>query len=480
MSRALAPRAARELTRFEILSIEATAPMKKTRAFAPHRRMLLWAYRTDPIRVLVLGYLSNLLLGWIALCLPICHEQGGAALLDHLFIAASAMSTTGLATISVASSYNALGEAVVLLLIQAGGLGYMALGSFVLLTVSGRLSPLRQRIGAIAWSVPGEYELRSFLRLILGYTLLVELLGAIALYLWVFADAGVASPAWHALFHSVSSFCTAGFALFDDSFERYRAHEALNWIVIALSVLGAIGFLVVNDLWLTLRQRRVHATLTTKIILASTTAIVGCGTLLFFLDEPAIAGLPARERWFASLFQVVSASTTVGFNSIPIGALSASSLFLLTAIMVIGASPAGTGGGLKTTTISALWAVMLSVLRRRPHTTFLGREIPEMRLRAATANAMFYVVTLSLGLYLFALVERAPLPDLAFECASALGTVGLSRGITGALGDAGKWILIALMFAGRVGPLVLGMSFLAPREHEEELGVGHPEEDLVT
>ncbi|MBK9384828.1 MAG: potassium transporter KtrB [Planctomycetes bacterium] len=450
------------------------------RRFSPHRRLLLWAYRTDPLRVLVLGYLSHLVFGWLALCLPFAQERAGVSPLDHLFTAASAMSTTGLATVSIAGTYNAFGEAVVLLLIQAGGLGYMTLGSFVLLTVSGRLSPLRMRIGAAAWAIPSEFEMRSFVRLILGYTLLVELAGALALYFWVFRGSAVESPVWHAAFHSISSFCTAGLALFDDSFERYRGHGALNAIVITLSVLGAIGFLVVNDLWRTLRQRRLHVTLTSKIILVSTGAILAAGTLLFWLDEPLLRELPANERWLASLFQVMSAATTVGYNSIPISSLSASSLFLITIVMVIGASPAGTGGGLKTTTISALWAVMTSVLRRRSTTTFLGREIPEARLRAATAGAMFYGATLAVGLYAFALVEQAPLADQAFECASALGTVGLSRGITGSLTDAGKWILIALMFAGRVGPLVLGMTFLAPRESEEQLGVGHPEEDLVT
>jgi trk system potassium uptake protein TrkH len=452
----------------------------KTRRFAPHRRFVLWAYRTDPIRVLVLGYISNLVLGWLALCLPLAHEQSRASMLDHLFTAASAMSTTGLATVSIAGTYNAFGEAIVLLLVQAGGLGYMTLGSFVLLTVSGRLSPLRARVGAAAWAVPKESELRAFLRLILSYTLLVEVAGALGLYFWVFAESGVPNPIWQSAFHSISSFCTAGLALFDDSFERFRGHGALNAILIVLSVLGAIGFLVVNDVWLTLRHRRLHVTLTTKIILASTAAILGIGTVLFYLDEPSIAALPSGERWMVSLFQVMSAATTVGFDSIPIGALSASSLFLLAIAMVIGASPAGTGGGLKTTTMSALWAVMVSVLRRRPHTTFFGREIPDARVRAAIASAMFYGGTLAVGIYAFALVETAPLADQAFECASALGTVGLSRGITATLTDAGKWILIALMFAGRVGPLVLGMSFLAPRESEERLGIGHPEEDLVT
>jgi len=210
-------------------------------------------------------------------------------------------------------------------------------------------------------------------------------------------------------------------------------------------------------------NRRPHVTLTSKVILWSTFWISAVGTVLFAVDEPTVADLSPFARWQASLFQVMSASTTVGFNSIPIGAVSSSSLFLLTIVMVIGASPSGTGGGLKTTTFSALWAEMMSVMRRRDVTTFWGKVIPEVRMRSAVAGAVFYVLTLTAGVYALALVETSPLPDQMFECASALGTVGLSRGITATLTTPGKCILIALMFVGRLGPIVLGMAFFRSR-----------------
>lgn len=451
-----------------------------TRRLSVLRQLRLWAYRRDPVRLLVLGYLSNLALGWLLLCLPFSQAREGISLLDHLFTAVSAMSTTGLATVSVGSSYSSFGQTIVLLLIQAGGLGYMTLGSFVLLTVSGRLSPLRARVGAMAWSMPEEFDVRAFLRLIWTYTFAIEFVGAVAYYFYVFRDLGLTQPVWQSVFHSISAFCTAGFSLLDDGFVRFRGHAALNTITIVLSLLGAIGFLVVNDVWNTLRRRRLHLTLTTKIILVSTFTILVIGTGLFYFQEPSIAALPTNERALSAFFQVMSATTTVGFNSIPIEALSDSALFLLTVAMLIGASPAGTGGGLKTTTVSALWAVMMSALRRRSQSSFLGREIPDARIRSAVAGTMFYGFTLVVGLYLFTLFEEASFADQAFECASALGTVGLSRGLTSGLADASKWVLIGLMFAGRVGPLVLGMSLLAPRRSTEQLGVGVPEEDIVT
>jgi trk system potassium uptake protein TrkH len=361
------------------------------------------------------------------------------------------------------------------MLIQLGGLGYMTLGSFTMLAVSGRLSPLRERVGLAALSLPEGFQLGAFLRVTVLFTLALEALGAAAL-LPVFLAHGAPNPVWQAIFHSVSAFCTAGFGLFNNSFESYRGDAALNTIISVLSYLGAIGFIVLHDLWQFLRGRKNGLTLTSKVILLSTLWISIVGTVLFALDEPGLRGLPAGERWMAALFQVMTASTTVGFNTVPIGGLSASSLFLLTIVMIIGASPSGTGGGIKTTSVTALWAVMMAVVRRRRQVTFLRREIPEARVRAAVANVWFYALTLATGTYALALVETAPLPDQMFECASALGTVGLSRGLTGSLSDWGKGIIIALMFLGRVGPLALGMALIGrPTPGADE----HPEEDVA-
>lgn len=434
-----------------------------------------WLRRLDTIQLLVLGYLSYVLLGWGLLCLPISHQTPGASKLDHLFTSTSAVSTTGLATVSPSDSYSLFGEIVIALLIQFGGLGYMTISSFVMLAVAGDLSPMRRRISQATLTLPEGFELKRFLGVICVFTLLIETIGAVALYP-SFVAHQAPQPVWQAIFHSISSFCTAGFGLFNNSLEDYRDDVWMNVVVTALSYLGAIGFIVLHDLWLSLRHRKPHVTLTTKVILWSTLWITIIGTVLFAIDEPTVQSLPPAMRWLASLFQVMSASTTVGFNTISISGLSMSSLFLLTLVMLVGASPSGTGGGLKTTTVTALWAEMMSVVRRQEQTTFLGRAIPEPRMRAATAGLVFYLLTLAVGIYALALVETAPLPDQIFECASALGTVGLSRGITAQLTVAGKWIVICLMFIGRVGPVILGMAFFRIRDDQEPA----PEEDVAT
>lgn len=439
-------------------------------------RLLVRVNHTDPVRLVLFGYLSYILLGWAALCLPWSQAAGiTATALDHLFMATSAVSTTGLTTLSTADTYSFLGELFLLLLIQIGGLGYMTTGSFIVLALSGQLSPLRARVGGAVFAVPAGFDLRSFLRLLVLFSLTAEGVGAVALHGLVFAPAQVSDPIWQSIFHSVSAFCTAGFGLFNDSFESYRGHFWLNLIVMVLSYLGATGFIVVNDAWHALTRRARRVTLTTKIILLSTTAISLAGTVLLFFEEASLQSLEPGERALTAWFQIMSASTTVGFNSVPIGTLSASSVFLIGIVMIIGASPAGTGGGLKTTTFTALWAVMMSVIRRRTLTTFLNREIPAARIRAAVASLLLYGVTLVIGIYALALVDTASLSDQAFECASALGTVGLSKGITSALSPWGKVIVMVLMFVGRAGPIAFGMALFSPAK-EGSSGTVQPED----
>lgn len=430
---------------------------------------------SDPLRLVVLGYAFYIVVGWLALSIPMSRTGAAATWLDLLFTSTSAVSTTGLTTVSTADTFTWLGQATILLLIQLGGLGYMTVGSFTVLSLTGKLPPLRERVGITTLSLPMGFQITAFLRVVVLFTLAIEAAGAAALYP-AFVAHGAPNPVWQSVFHSVSAFCTAGFGLFNDSFESYRADVWLNFVICALSYLGAIGFIVLSDFWSFIRGRKAWLTLTSKIILLSTLWISVAGTVLFFLDEPTIAGLPAGERWMTALFQVMTASTTVGFNTVPIGALSASSLFLLTVVMIIGASPSGTGGGLKTTSLTALWAVMMSVVRRRGKVAFLNREIPDVRVRAAVANVLFYFLTLATGIYALALTDSSPFPDQMFECASALGTVGLSRGITASLTDSGKAIIVVLMFLGRVGPLALGMALVsrAPAGTDES-----PEEDVA-
>ncbi|MEW6251721.1 MAG: potassium transporter TrkG [Planctomycetota bacterium] len=436
--------------------VHASAPVRE--AFEPGPTSSLRRPR-NPVGLLLWGYISYIVAGWLVLCLPICQKSSQATVLDHLFTATSAVSTTGLITVSTGATYTLAGQAVVALLIQFGGLGYMTIGSFVMVAVGQRISMTRTRVSEIGLSPPSGISVARFIRSIIIFTVAIETVGACALLL-IFSQRQVPDAWWSAVFHSISAFCTAGFSLFDDSFVSYRAHLGLNLVIIALSYCGAVGFIVLNDLHQRLRRRKLRLSLSSRVILWCTFWLSLFGTLLLAFDEPTLRSRPLGENLLAALFQAMTASTTVGFNTVDIGALSAGSVFLITIIMVVGASPAGTGGGIKTTTLATLWATMISVFRRRERTNFGDRELPPERVRLATVSAVFYLFLLCLGIYALSLVESAPLPDQVVECASAIGTVGLSRGITADLTWAGKLIVIVLMFAGRVGPLALGMTLL--------------------
>lgn len=422
-----------------------------------------------PVRLVALGYLSYITIGWLLLALPFCHSTDAVSFLDALFTSTSAVSTTGLATVSTGSDFNLLGQIIVLILIQLGGIGYMTFGSFVVLSRSPVLSERRQQIGKTVFSLPEEFRIDKFIRSVIVFTLVTELVGAFALYL-AFNQAGIATPVWSAIFHSVSAFCTAGFGLYDDSFERLRGNVSVNLILGILSYLGAIGFIVFVDGWRRIVGKTSRLTLTSRIILVTTAWLSLVAIFLFFVAEPSIQELPPYERLTAACFQVMTAITTVGFNTIPIGRLSQASLFLIVLLMIVGASPAGTGGGLKTTTFSALWGVIRSSIFGRTKVTFWEKEVPEERIRVAIASLGFYALALILGCYLLALTESVPFESLLFESASALGTVGLSTGITANLTPIGKLILIGLMFIGRLGPLSFGVALFFPSGRRSESG----------
>lgn len=242
-----------------------------------------------------------------------------------------------------------------------------------------------------------------------------------------------------------------------------------------LSYLGAIGFIVFVDVWRTLIGKTTGLTLTSRVILVTTAWVSAAGFLLFFVGEPCIRQLPLDERIVAAAFQVMTSLTTVGFNTIDTAALSQAPLFLVILLMVIGASPSGTGGGLKTTTFSAVIGVIRSSIAGRRKVTFWGRAIPEERIWAAMAGIGFYAVTLIAGCYLLALTESFGFEGLLFEAASALGTVGLSTGITAGLTSVGKAVIIVLMFMGRLGPLAFGMALFLPAPPQR----GRDAEDLA-
>ncbi len=420
----------------------------------------------NPAKIMLFGYLSYVLIGWVLLCLPFAQAQAVSAL-DNLFIATSAVSTTGLVTVDPATSYSFFGELVILALIQFGGIGYMTFGSFVILATRHKMTSFRSGISRKTFALPQDFSVVRFIRLVVIFTIIAEVIGAILLYaIFVYNDQ--TNSLWLAIFHSISAFCTAGFSLFSNSFEDYVGNTYLNIVIASLSYLGAIGFIVMVDIWHKLSGKQRYLHFASKVILEVTIWFSTIGVALFFIMEPSIQSLPNWERLLASFFQVMTATTTVGFNTIPISGLSASVIMLLYFLMIFGASPSGTGGGLKSTTLAALWGLMRSTLKRRDRVRFNKREISPERLQMATAAFTFYMGVLFIAMLLLLSTENGTFEVILFEAISALGTVGLSMGITGDLSNLGKIIIIILMFMGRVGILTFGIAVSTHDESKEE------------
>lgn len=436
-----------------------------------------WLRRQHPTRVIVLGYLSWVVLGGLALCLPLTHQAGPVAWNDALFTAASAISTTGLVTVDPGSRFTLFGEAVILGLIQLGGLGYMTLGSFVLLVRHGPLDDFHSRVSKTALSLPHGMSIESVVWNVVSFTFVFEAVGSVALYIAFHASGTPVTP-WQAVFHSISAFCTAGFSLFSTSLEAYRADVPVNLIVSVLSLAGAVGFIVWTDLADGLRQRRA-VTLTSKIILGSTAAILIGGTLLCFILEPSLQDLPSRERLLASWFHTMSATTTVGFNTHATALFGPAIIVLTLGLMMVGASPAGTGGGVKTTSLAALTGLVSSSIRGHNTVTFFGRRVPVRRVQAAAAATTLYALALTVGIFLLSITETGSLELIAFEVFSALGTVGLSRGLTSQISLSGSLVLSAIMVLGRIGPISMGIAIAVGTAEPTSPPVPSKTEDLA-
>ncbi len=472
-----------------------------------------------PETKLVMGYTSYAIVGVILLSLP-WSTSTAVGFLDNIFITISAISTTGLATVSVPDSYSFIGQLFILILIQLGGIGYMTFGSFVVLSTSQNLSSERKTVHRTAFSLPKHFSIKKFVKSIVIYTSAIEAIGAIVLAI-IFWNDGRANPVWSGIFHSISSFCTAGFSIYQNSFENYADNIPLNITVAALSFLGAVGYIVMVDVWLLLKGDRKSITFTSKIILGTTFALFFMGSALLLLDY-AVSGNSGSGALLRSLFQAMTALTTVGFNTVLLADMRSFSLFVLMILMIIGASPSGTGGGVKSTTISGIIGIIHSVFSKnkeyiryrngveesqapaQKNTIFsrlraflgkkapangdsaseetgtggkdgdseeelshllgniykiklLGRAIPFERIIHAMATFSFYFLILFLGTLALLLSESHDFEQIFFEAASGLGTVGLSTGITGDLSGVGKVIISILMFIGRLGPITFGV-----------------------
>jgi len=406
------------------------------------------------------GYLALTILCFIILLLPVSH-QTEIPLIDQIFLAVSIVSTTGLSSVDFGSSYSFFGQFVSLCFIQLGGIGYMALATFIIIKQYHKIPRLSVGLLRLEFNLPQKYPLLQFIYSVGIFTVMIEIVGAVVLY-FGFKEEGIDAALWYAIFHSISAFCTAGFSLFGDSMTSFSDNAFITTTILCLSLLGSIGFIVLFDLWYKLTGKRKGITLTSKIIITSTFVIwIIAAILLYFSDKTVI-----MTGWYGlsqAIFQSISAHTTVGFNNVDLSQYNLAGTFVLIIIMVIGASPAGTGGGIKTTSISAIFSVLISILKRKKHITFFNKEIPASNIYLAISSMIFYSTILLIGTWLILILDGShfTFEKLLFEVASALSTVGLSTGITADLSIASKILICCLMFIGRLGVLTFGFALIS-------------------
>lgn len=418
--------------------------------------------KLSSFQIISISFTGAILLGALLLMLPLSSSSGTfTPFLDALFTATSAVCVTGLIVHDTAAYWSSFGQGIILLLIQVGGMGVITV-AVILATISGRKISLMQRStlqeAIAAPKVGGIVRLAKF---IVKTALIIELAGALIMMPTFCRDFGLRGV-WMAVFHAVSAFCNAGFDLMGvrapfSSLTSYAADPVINVTIMLLIVIGGIGFLTWDDI----RTNKFHLKryrMQSKVILSTTAVLIVLPAVYFFFLE--FSGLDMRERVLVSLFQSIT-PRTAGFNTVDFNVLSEAGRFIIILLMLIGGGSGSTAGGMKTNTVAVLFATAVATFLHKEHAHFFDRRIDDDVVKNAVTILVLYIILAVFGGITISIIESLPLLDCLFEAASAVGTVGLSIGVTAAAGTVSRLILIVLMFCGRVGGLTLVFAALS-------------------
>jgi trk system potassium uptake protein TrkH len=434
-------------------------------------------------QVIAVTFALTMVLGGFLLSLPISGQNGlRTPFIDALFISVSAVCVTGLACLDISKQFSLFGQTVVMLLIQVGGLGIMTLSACTFLLVGKKLG-LRQRSFMLeVFDLNHLNSLRNTVLDIIYFTIVIELIGTLLLSLrYIILFGNFSKGIYFGLFHAVSAFCNAGFALFSNNLESFPEEWGVNLTICALIVAGGLGFSVIRELidsrfWKFWQPRR-DFSLHTKMVLRLTTWLILGGAVMIFFTEYShgLDNLSFNGKLLAALFQSVT-TRTAGFNTINMTILQNTTAFLMMALMFIGGSPGGTAGGIKTTTFGVLFTATKSFLQGKSDIEIMNRKIPRKTIVQSISITLISIVFVSCIIFLLLIVEPHSFLEISFEAISAFGTVGLSLGITPKLTGLGKILIMILMYIGRIGPLTL---VLALGEMEVQPNSRYPEEKII-
>lgn len=446
--------------------------------------------RLSTTQVILLSFLAAIMLGSVLLALPISSRSGEPVpYLDALFTATTSTCVTGLVTLPTVSTWSAFGQIVILLLIQTGGLGVITIMSGIMLLFNRKMGIGDRLLIQDAFNLNTMSGLIKFVKNVLFGTLIIEGIGAL-LYMLVFVPEFGARGIWVSVFNSVSAFCNAGIDIIaENSLCDYAADPMVNIITSLLVILGGLGYIVWWDVLRVIKGRTAankrifrHLTLHSKIVLTVTAGLIFVGALLIFIfeyDNPLTIGkMPLIDKIQTALFQSVT-TRTAGFASVPQENLTNASAAVSLILMVIGGSPVGTAGGIKTITFAVLLCSTFATVSNKNSITLLGRRIPEASVKKAVAVVMAFMIICAASAVLLMASSDADALDAVYEAVSATATVGLSRNLTPSLNTAGKLIITATMYFGRVGPISLAVALGSKNESQnliseptEEISIG--------
>lgn len=412
-----------------------------------------------PSKALAMVFLIAILIGTLLLMLPASTKHRSISSIDALFTATSAVCVTGLTVKDTPVHFSPTGQAIILALIQIGGLGIMTFSTLIILSTGRKISIKDRLLIQTSYYQGSPRDVKSLLRHIIGLTFFIEAGGAVILFPFFNQKMSAQEAAWSAIFHSVSAFCNAGFSVFSDSLNSYRGHVGVNLTIIMLIIIGGIGFPVLyetrNLILMRPAGKKFNFSLHTKIVILTTSILIIFSSLFIYLYESSrsFKAFPQKEKILASLFLAIT-PRTAGFVTVEPVILTSSTIMLILILMFIGASPGSTGGGVKTTTLAVLFFYLKAKIKARQSTEVFRRSLPQPVL--INALTLFFLGFGAIFLAAAGLLLSQPLLNLKealFESFSAFGTVGLSLGITQGLTFAGKLIIIFTMYLGRVGPL---------------------------
>jgi len=446
-----------------------------------------------PEKLIAYSFICAIIAGCLLLKLPFSAKSGHMSFIDALFTATSAVCVTGLSVIDIGKDLTFTGQAFMLVLIQAGGLGIMTLSVLFFLMLGKRTSfTSRLSLGNISLDFDPQ-SMKRTLGLVLATTFIFEFAGAALLYGQMSRIHTFPMAVFSSVFHAVSAFCNSGFSLYSDSLTRFQGQIYVPVVIMALVVTGGLGFMVISEFYEGIidikNRKRFRLSLHSKIALTGTACLLVLGAAVIFALEQKnlFAGMPAVNKAVNAVFLSVT-SRTAGFNTVDTGMLSNATLFFVIMLMFIGGCPGSTAGGIKVNTFVVLFAVLAGKLKGDLTTSIYKRKIPPVVIDKTVAifSASLFVLCLFLFLFLMSeniwvshTVSKGSFLELFFESASAFGTVGLSVGATAKLSTLGKLLTVFLMFAGRVGPITLAVALQTMRRKrlkyeyaEEEIMVG--------